>query len=343
MLRFERNIRDCQETIYCRRAMIWAWHWVRGRIHNRLRKFHKMKTTTKQRVIRSSIGVVIAILLFFSSGLRLPVLDSMTDTYFHDAITKAGVAYATCRVINASVSIIKDSTLQLEPAGVGISLAVGQALDPIDDMTERLSDLLVTAITSLGVQKLAYEISVSFVPRVLSILLLVLSILLWFETERLTSLQRIITRFIVLLIIARFFLPISSVVDEYLHKHFFAGQISEANEKLAVGSADLDKLKDLSLPETDGVIGTIEKSAAFLKQKTTEFKNALVSTVSNAGDIIENLLKLTYLYAGVFLIQVIILPLLSFWLLVKAANALYHTNIPTMLHHSQPLRDESAQ
>ena len=42
MLRLERNIRDCQETIYCRRAMIWAWHWVRGRIHNRLRKFHKM-------------------------------------------------------------------------------------------------------------------------------------------------------------------------------------------------------------------------------------------------------------------------------------------------------------
>jgi len=72
----------------------------------------------------------------------------MTDAYFREAITKAGVAYATCRVLNASVSIVKDSSLQLEPAGVGISLAVGQALDPIDDMTERLSDVLVTAITS---------------------------------------------------------------------------------------------------------------------------------------------------------------------------------------------------
>ena len=302
-----------------------------------------MKTTKKQKVIRSSAGIMIAILLFFSSGLKLPVLDSMTDTYYREAITKAGVAYATCRVINASVSIIKESTLQLEPAGVGISLAVGQTLDPIDDMTERLSDVLVTAITSLGVQKLAYEISVSFVPRMLLFFLFALSILLWFENERLTSLQKTVTRIIVLLIIARLCLPISSVADEYLHRHFFADQISEANEKLAVGSAELDKLKDLSLQETDGILGTIENSASFLKQKTTEFKNALVATVANAGDIIENLLKLTYLYAGVFLIQVVILPLLSFWLLVKTANALFQTNIPGILHHSQPLRNESVQ
>ncbi|MBN1830644.1 MAG: hypothetical protein JW896_00875 [Deltaproteobacteria bacterium] len=302
-----------------------------------------MRTTNKQKIFGSSVGVIIAIALLFSSGLKIPVLDSMTDAYFRKAITKAGVAYATCRVINASVSIIKDSTLELEPAGVGISLAVGQALDPIDDMTERLSDVLVTAITSLGVQKLAYEISVSFVPRMLSVLLLALSILLWFENERLEFLQKTITRFIVLLIIARLCLPISSVADEYLHRQFFSDQISEANEKLAVGSAELDELKDLSLPETDGVLGTIENSASFLKQKTTGFKNALVATVTNAGDIIENLLKLTYLYVGIFLIQVIILPLLSFWFLVKTANALFHTNIPAIWHHSELLKNKNGQ
>ena len=302
-----------------------------------------MKTIKKQKIIRSSVGVMIAILLFFSSGLKLPVLDTMTDTYFREAITKAGVAYATCRVINASVSIIKDSSLQLEPAGVGISLAVGQALDPIDDMTERLSDVLVTAITSLGVQKLAYEISVSLVPPLLSILLFALSILLWFENERLTSLQKIITRFILLIIISRFCLPISSVADDYLHKHFLADQISDANRELAVGSAELDKLKDFSLPEIAGILGTIENSASFLKQKATEFKNALVATVTNMGDIIDNLLKLTFLYVGIFLIQVVILPLLSFWFLVKTANAFFHTNIPVILHHSQPLKNEKAQ
>ena len=280
-------------------------------------------------------------MLFFSSGLKLPVLDATTDVYFDEAITKAGVAYATCRVVNASVSIVKDSSLQLEPAGVGVSLAVGQALDPIDDMTERLSDVLVMAITSLGVQKLTYEISVSLVPPVLSMFLLALSIMIWFENERLTSFQKTIMRFLLLIVIARFCLPISSMANEFVYKHFFADQISEANKELGLGTAEIDKLKDFSLPKIDGVLGTIENSTSFLKQKSMEFKNALVATVSNMGAIIENLLKLTFLYVGIFLIQVIILPLLSFWFLVKIVNSLFHTNVPVILHHSRTSKNEN--
>ena len=294
-----------------------------------------MKTAKKQKIILSSIGIIIAILLFFSSGLKLPFLDTVTDAYFRESITKAGIAYATCRVINASVSIVKDSSLQLEPAGVGISLAVGQALDPIDDMTERLSHVLVTAITSLGVQKLAYEISVSLAPPILSLFLFILSILLWFENEKVITLQKFMARFILLIVIARFFLPISSMADKYLYKHFFADQISDTNNELALGSAELNNLKDFSLPEVDGVLGTIENSSSFLKQKSTEFKKAFVSIVTNAGDMIENLLKLTFLYVGIFMIQVILLPLLSFWFLVKTANALFNISIPLILHHSR--------
>lgn len=261
-------------------------------------------------------------------------MDSMTKEYFTKAITKAGLAYATCRVINASVSIVKDSSLQLEPAGVGVSLAIGQALDPIDDMTERLSDVLVTAIASLGVQKIAYEISVSVAPRVLSIFVFVLSILVWFEHERINFLQRTVTWFIFLIISARFCLPISSVIDDYLNRNFFDNQISETNKRLAIASSELNKLKEFSLPEVDGILGTIENSASFIKQKSAELKNALAVMVSNAGDIIENLLELTFLYVGIFLIQVVFLPLLSFLFLVKMANTLFQKNMPVILHHS---------
>ncbi len=295
-----------------------------------------MKTKIIQKALASSIGVIVAVMLFFSPGLLLPVLDEKTDSFFQESITKAGIAYATCRVINASVSIIKESKLMLEPAGVGVSLAVGQALDPIDDMTERLSDVLVTAITSLGVQKLAYEISVSTAPPIVAVFLFVLSTLIWFDNERITALQKTMIRFILLIAIARFCLPLSTIANEFVHEHYFLEKISTANKELAVGSAELDKLKDVSLPEIDGVLGTIQNSSAFLKSKTTEFKNVLVYTVSNAGKIIENLLNLTFLYVGIFLIQVIIFPLLTFWFMAKAANALFNTSIPVVVRHLQP-------
>ncbi len=290
-----------------------------------------MKPFTKKKAIRSSLGIVIAIFLFFTAGLKLPMLDAMTDTYFQKAITKAGLAYATCRTINAAVSIVQESTLQLEPAGVGISLAVGQALDPINDMTERLSDVLVTAITSLGVQKLAYEMGIAFVPSVVAIFLFLSSILIWFENQRLNALQGSLWQMLWVVVVLRCCLPVSSIANEYIYHHFFDDRIVAARDHLALGIAELDKLKDLSMPEIDGVMGTIENSASFLKRKSVELENAIRYTVANMGNMIENLMTLTFLYVGIFIIQVIVLPLCSFWLLIKVALSLFPTRKPEIV------------
>ena len=282
-----------------------------------------MDVITKQKIFKSLFGVLIAIFLFFSADIKIPVLDIKTDAYFNEAITKAGVAYATTRAINASVSVIKESNLQLEPAGVGVSIAIGQIVDPIDDMTERLSLVLVTAITSLGVQKLAYEISVSLAPQLLAICLFIISILIWYEDKRVIALQSFLVRILILVAMIRFCLPVSSIANDYLYENHFSAQIAQANKALSLDAAELDSLQEFSLPEIDGIMGTIENSATFLKQKSSEFKAAVITTLSRMGEKIDNLLKLTFLYVGVFLFQVIILPLLSFWFLMKSANAIF--------------------
>lgn len=264
-----------------------------------------------------------AALLFISGGVRVPVLDTSTDAYFQEAITAAGLAYATTRLVNASVSVIKESDLQLEPAGVGLSLAVGQTLDPIDDMTERLSDVLVTAITSLGVQKLAHTMGVSLVPRILGVLLLLLSPLVWLDHARLGALRRLLVRLALLLTIARFCLPMAALANAYLQEHYFTQEIEEARTALALGTAELEKLSEVSLPEVEGLRGTLKNSAAFLQKKATGLRDALAYTVANVGTIVDNLLKLTFLYVGIFVIQVLLLPLGIFWLLLKTANTLY--------------------
>lgn len=294
-----------------------------------------MNRTNKQKLIKSATGVIIALILIFTSSVKIPILDRNTDSYFQDAIKKAGIAYASCRIVNGSVSVIQNSTLQLEPAGVGISLAAGQILDPVDDMTERLSDVLVTAITSLGVQKLAYEISISFAPPIIAILLLIMSFLIWFKNERIASMQQNLLRIIVFVMVARFCLPVSSLVNDMLQKHYFEDRIEYANEQLTLGSAELDKFKDFTLPEINGFRGTIENSSRFMKQKAKELKNVLSVLSKNMEKIIENLLSLTFLYVGIFIIQVIILPILSFWIMVKLANSLFRTNLPVILKHSK--------
>ncbi len=281
--------------------------------------------TLPQKALLSLFGILAAVLLFLSPALRLPILDDAADAYFRAAITKGGLSYATCRMINASVSIIEESSLHLEPAGVGVSLAVGQALDPIDDLTERVSDVLVTAVTSLGVQKLAYEIGISLAPPALAVLLVVLSLLVWFGNTRVKMVQKTFTRFALLLVVARFCLPVSSIVNDFVYKHFFAERIEQVGDNLTAGSAGFEKLKDFSLPETS-IFGT----AALLSRKSTELREALVEVGKNMGDLTENLLQFAFLYLGIFLIQVIVLPFLAFFILAKTLNALFGTNLPLL-------------
>ncbi|MBT4363444.1 MAG: hypothetical protein HOD17_03060 [Desulfobacteraceae bacterium] len=288
----------------------------------------------KQKAILSIIGVIAAIFLFISAEIKVPIIDENADEYFKTAVSEAALAYTTCRVINASVSIIKESKLQLEPAGIGLSLAIGQALDPIDDMTERLSDVIVTAIVSLGVQKIFYEISVFIAPLILSVAILLLSILIWSGDKRLKAIHQALLRVTLLVIIFRFFLPLSAVTNNFINKHFFQKKISIARSELALSSSNFNELKDFNLPEIDGIMGTIKGSASILKQKTIELKKVLKSVKNQTSGIIVNLLELTWLYAGVFFIQVIFLPLLAFWILTKMTNILFDTNFKSIVNSS---------
>ncbi len=291
----------------------------------------------KQKVMQSIVSIIIAVFLYFSPGLKLPIVDSQADSYFQKTMIKAGATYATCRILNAGISLIKDSSLNLEPGGVGISLAVGQVLDPLDDMIERLADILVIAITSLGVQKLTYEIAVYFGPPLIAIFLLISSILIWFKNEKIIFFNKFIMKFLLIIIIFRFFLPVSSILNNYVYKNYFAIKISDARDNLTLVSEEIEKLKKFTLPEKDGVFGIIKNSLSLVKQKAVEFKKALTATFSKLETIINNLLKLTFLFVGLFLFQVLLLPLLTFWLLVKIVNSLFQTKFPVILHQQKSI------
>lgn len=293
--------------------------------------------TKRHKIIFSSLGIIFAILLTLFSGLRLPLIDTKADNYFHEAITEAGISYATCRAINSSVSIIQNSDIDLSPAGIGMSLAVGRVLDPINDMTERLSNVLVTAITSLGIQKMTYDISISLAPYLLAICLFILSIVMWFNNVQIITFQQWIVKIILVVIVARFCLPLSALANNFVNEHYFTSQISETEKNLELESPKLDIAKNLSMPKSSGFLGIIKYSASSIKQKAIEFKDALNNILTSTGNIIENLLKLTILYVEMFLTQIIILPLLSFWLFVKLAKILFQVKIPLILRHPKLL------
>ena len=285
-------------------------------------------------IIKNTLLLAIAVALFMLPGLKLPYVDKNTDTYFVESMTKASLAYGVCRVVNASVSVIKESQVQVEPAGLGVSLAAGQVLDPLDDMTERASNILVTAIVSLGIQKIAYELCVAFAPPVIAVAVLILVGVSLIKGDRAKGLRGILLKSIILLAVARLCLPASSVINAYLHENYFSPQILMAKDALAMTSPELERLKDMTMPEADGVVETVKSGFSFVSQKTSDLGAALKSIINNMGNMISNLMKLSYLYVAIFAVQVILLPLGVFWLLARIASVLFGTSIPYILRQS---------
>lgn len=277
--------------------------------------------------MKSSIGLVCAILLLVLPTIELPYFDNTADEYFNNSIQEATVAYATARVINASISIIKESELQVEPGGVGLSLAIGQILDPVDDITERLSDVLLTAIVSLGIQKLAFEIGTSIIPSLLGFVILVFIVLIWFDNESINRLRNYIKYIGFVLIIIRFLLPVSALLSDMLHANYFKEKIETVSKNLEFYSNEIETIKDFDTHESDGFWDTLKNNAIMLGEKTKEFKDVFLYVVNNAGDIVSNLVQITWLYVGLFVIQILFLPLFVLWLLIKLGNKIFDLNI----------------
>ncbi|MBD3219612.1 hypothetical protein GF314_00095 [bacterium] len=267
-------------------------------------------------------SLVVALLLVLTAGVRLPVPDARADRYFDEAITSAGIAYGTCRAVNAAVSVLAESDLQLEPAGVGVSLAAGQTLDPLDDLTERLADVLVTAIASLGVQKLFFELSVELVPPLLAVALVASAVLVWMPWPWARRLQRWLLRVGIVLLVARFGLPLSATVNDVVHARFFAERIATAQAELSLQTSALDDVGELRVPERGGIMGALGSGAALIGERLEAVRQAMGELTRNAGRIVANLVALTTLYAGVFVVQVILLPLGVLWLLGSLAGRL---------------------
>ena len=125
--------------------------------------------TGPARIRRASILLIAVIAIGIS---WVGSLDKHSEEYVTQAMISGGLVYATARSINAAVSVMQGT--EITPA-IG-TFAVGEVLDPINDLIERFSALLLIALGSLALQMIMLEI---FSHAGFSILLTLLGLMLF--------------------------------------------------------------------------------------------------------------------------------------------------------------------
>ncbi len=262
-----------------------------------------------KKYIIPAILVCLACISFLMPN-KIPVIDNKTQQFLNTSLKQTLISYASVRAINAAVSIIKHSSLNAEPAGIGITIGAGEILDPLDDLTERVSDTLFIALVSMGVMNVIYQISLPVFNILMGIILILFAISFFIKKELLFKTLKIL----ILIASIRFIFPIAAFVGYYVN-NYFTIEINNVSNNLKIITFHNNNV--FNVPQQKGFFSTIKAGASIVKTKMTEIKDNFLIISKNVDEIINNLIKLAYLYIGLFLINIIIIPLFLFWLFKK--------------------------
>ena len=245
----------------------------------------------------------------------LPGIDQQAEGDYDALFKRAVVTFALARTLNGAISVVQGTELDLAPAGIGVTLKPGEILDPVNDLVERFSWIMLAASTSVGVQSILLDVSgwwgVKLVVAVLGGLLLLL--LLW-RREQEAPLRDILVRAFLIALFIRFAVPVLLIANDAVYEVFLEPRYTESTEVITSASADLEQMGEQANSEVsenddrNWFSRTMDnaRDQLNLKQRVAQFQ-------ARAQAVVEHIIQLS----AVFLVQTVVLPLLFLWLLAE--------------------------
>lgn len=257
---------------------------------------------------------VFVLLLSFSASLDKEGRESVNGTF-----KQALVVFGTVKVLNGVVSLAQGT----EVGPPGITIAVGEVLDPINDLIERFSWIMLASITSLGIQNIFMDIVTDDLFNYL-LLFLVVAYNLWlfFRFNKDEKIRNLFFKLMIIMVFFRFSIPFMSIANDLTYTHFVERQynIVELDQKIKTISEDVTRLNENALPDKiDRDKTWLTDFSDYFKQQTELFSKAYykkkIEQYKNAADkASDHIIGLII----AFVFQTIVFPLLFLFLLYKS-------------------------
>ncbi|MGD9584738.1 MAG: hypothetical protein AB7V26_13870 [Lysobacterales bacterium] len=250
------------------------------------------------------LAVLFALLLL--SWTRL--LDQPAADYLDGALKRTLVTFAVARAVNGSISMLQDADISVSPVGVGVSFSPGELLDPINDLIEQFSSILLLAAISLGTQKILLGISAAL-PVSIGLGLAGLGLFTAYWRGGSAAARRGWLRIATLLLLLRFLVPVYALASQALDHAFLAPRYAEASAALDLGrvaaeSATQPVAADPAAPPA----GIGERLTDWLHQagQSLDWRTRVETLRGQLGAVGDQIVTLSV----VFLMQSVLLPLL---------------------------------
>lgn len=256
--------------------------------------------------------LLLAGLLALVLGAWLAPLDAPAQAQVDAGLKRALISFASARALNGVISVAQGTEMSVQPLGVGVTLAPGQLLDPVNDLVEQFANLMLMASVAFGVQKVLLIMGSHWgLSAALSLAAVAWGVWAWRQRQA----PRALSGVLVALLMLRFALPLATLGSDQLWQRFLAddyaasqqamdratGQVEQLNPPVQSGQAQpgwLDRLKGWVANNGD------------LKARFDRLQQA-------AEQATEHIIKLMV----VFLLQTLVMPLGLMWALLALARA----------------------
>jgi len=273
-------------------------------------------------VKNTSISCFIVLIIYLSYS---NLLDSVAENYTEAGIERSLITFALSRSLNGVISVAQGTEVALSPAGVGLTFTPGQILDPVNDLIERFSWVVMVSGASLGIQRLFLEITSSiFVNVVLSFLAILYLLNVWGSLAKFNVKfipVSLVNKSLVLLIFIRFSVPVIALINEGLYLSYLQPQYSEAQSQLQNASVQIKQINESSRQgadiDDDSLLNQVEQWMDRTRQ-SLDIENQMNSLKQAASDMSHQVVNLIV----VFVVQTIIFPLLFLWLMIQGAKGI---------------------
>jgi len=296
----------------------------------------KLLTELNKKIALSFIVAIVGILAYTSTMdalFRQPFFNKLDETgnqYLDETLSRSVYTFAIVRGINGLISTAQGTQVSVAPAGIGMNFSVGEILDPINDMVERFSQVMLISTVSLGIQKVLMEIGTWLGFKVmLSFSMTVMLIAIWTNRFFKTDLMSLSYKLIILSFIIRFCIPLIGLANEKIYELFLKKEYTESLaslEKMNNSIKDTD-ITDQKKEEESGYLESLFRNAKGL----TDIKGKISAMKDNLAEYLKYMINLIV----VFILQTVIFPIFFLWLLMRSMGYAYsniHDIIPRKLY-----------
>ena len=237
------------------------------------------------------------------------------------------MTFAVARSLNGVISVAQGTEVAIEPAGIGINFAPGQILDPINDLIERFSWIMLASSTSLGLQKLLLTIFSSTSVTILILAVLLVAVFaVWYRGSQPAWFRPLVYRVALLTVVVRFAIPIVALASEGIFHLFLQEQYTQSTHEIQRTTdriAQVNRNAEAERP-VPADASLLERAQRIMSDATSsmDVHGYIDRYKVAAADASEHAINLIV----IFVLQTILLPLLLLWLMLKSLSGLLRHN-----------------